>query len=138
LNRSTKLDLAARHSRLRRCALLKRTGQLQSFIARLDERQHACQFRPRISVRRDVRALQIDDHCIIVNERSEPLPGTGSDKSYESHSAACMSLLQLFELEDLPIETSRVDSNQWPTPNCFALRHPGESGVARLEILSLR
>jgi hypothetical protein len=138
LDWSAKLDLAARHSRLRRCALLKRTGQLQSFIARLDERQHACQFRPRISVRRDVRALQIDDHFIIVNERSESLLGTGSDKSNESHSAACMSLLKLFELEDLPVETGRVDPNQWPTPNCFALRHPGESGVTRLEILGLR
>ena len=89
-------------------------------------------------MRRDVRALQIDDHCVIINERSEPLLGTGSDKSYESHSAACMSLLQLFELEDLPIETSRVDPNQRPAPNRFALRHPGESGIACLEILSLR
>ena len=133
-----KLDLAARHSRLRRCALLKRTGELQSFIASLDKRQDACQLRPRISVRGDVRALQIDDHYIIVNERSEPLLGTGSDKSYESHSAACMSLLQLFELEDLSVETSRVHPDQWPTSNRFALRYPGESGVTRLEILSLR
>jgi hypothetical protein len=138
LDRSTKHHLAARRSRLRRCALLKRTGQLQSFIARLDKRQQACQLRPRISVRRDVRTLQIDDHCIVVNERSELLLGTGSDKSYESHSAACMSLLQLFELEDLSVETGRVDPNQWPAPDRFALRHPGESGVARLQILGLR
>lgn len=135
---SAKLDLAARHSRLLRCALLQRTGELQSCIAALDKRQNACQFRPRISVRRDVRALQIDDHSIVVDERPKSLLSTGSDEGYESHSAACMSLLQLFELEDLSVETSRVDPNQWPTPNRFALRYPGESGVTRLEILSLR
>ena len=72
---STQLDLAARHSRLRRCAVFKRTSPLQRFIARLDKRQHACQLRPRVSVHCDVRTLQVDDHYIVVNERSESLLG---------------------------------------------------------------